>query len=250
MYLSPISFNFSFLIFRREYTIKKLDNNRLLETRKENSHTEYSITHEYLAQEINEWFDPKELEIKRVQEMWARCLENWRWHRNTIPRNQYKDINKYKSHLKINEEDKSLLRASYFAYWGLNLAVGLGITTLIGLTTASLIGNRNATINQIRASVEASEAHFNSQQGLETLVEAIRAAKTLDRNLLLKFFPPNKDRRLDSQVKKVLYQGYKQTYERNRLKHQGGVISTQFSPNSSLLLQETIRPSCGLERAN
>ncbi len=216
--------------------IQKLDGSRLLETRKEKDRTKYSITHEYLAKEINEWFDPKELEIKRVQEMWARCLENWRDSHNTISRNQYKDINKYKSHLEIDEDGRALLKASYFAYWGLNVAVGLGIATLIGLTTASLIGNRNATINQIRASVQASEAHFNSQRGLETLVEAVRAAKTLDRSLLLKFFPPNKDRHLDIQVKKVLYQGYEQTYERNRLQHQGMVTSTQFSPDGQWIV--------------
>ncbi len=220
-----------------EPIIKKLDGSRLLETRKENSQTEYSITHEYLAEEINKWYDPKELEIKRVQELWERCLENWRDPGNTIPRSQYKDINKCKSDLQIDEEGRSLLRASYLAYWGFNVAVGLGIATLIGLTTASLIGNRNATINLIRASVQTSEANFNSQRGLEALVEAIRAAKTLDRSLLLKFFPPNKERRLDGKVKKVLYQGYNQTHERNRLEgHQGRVWSAQFSPDGQFIV--------------
>ena len=193
--------------------IKKLDDSRLIETKQENDHTAYSITHEYLAKQVNKWYDPKELEIKRVKEIWARCLDNWHdsSHTITIPRNQYKDIKKFESYLQLDKKGQSLIKKSSIKYWGFKIGIFIGISSLVGLTVLSINGYRNATINQIRASIQASEANFNLNQNLQSLMEAIRAAKTIKESPIIKFG------KLEPEIKKVLFQGLKRLTDNRKL---------------------------------
>lgn len=53
--------------------------------------------------------------------------------------------------------------------WRIVLAVVAGLS---GLTTAALIGQRNALISQIQASRESAEANFRSGQSLDAFLDS------------------------------------------------------------------------------
>jgi hypothetical protein len=113
-----------------EKVLDKLDRGRLIETIP--SDRKYSLTHEYLVQKVNQWYDIRELELKKAKELFERCLTNWKLYNSLIPRNQFKEINKYKSYLNLELDiDRTRLfqRSSWFFY---------GINTLIGLTATGL----------------------------------------------------------------------------------------------------------------
>lgn len=118
--------------------------------------------------------------------------------------------------------------------WGIAIATILGLS---GLSIAALIGQRNARIEQISASIRASQASLFSNQELDALINSLKAAKTLKQPLLQGIFQPNQQ--LQSQVKSTLRSAVYQTREINKWK---GMTNEQFSrdisfnPNGELML--------------
>lgn len=116
--------------------------------------------------------------------------------------------------------------------WRWRIAVGV-MLGLSGLTIATLIGQRNAQIEQISASRQAAEASLLSNQELDALVSSLQAAKTLRQSLLLRFFKP--ETQLQNQVKLVLQKAVAQVEERNRIVLPDTGYAVAFSPDGQLI---------------
>jgi WD40 repeat protein len=234
--VAEIAENLSFEKSQVEKIIEQLDQSRLIETVSgEDSRKKYSITHEYLAKQINQWYTFNELELKRATELYERCLENWKLNNsNRIPRSQLEYLRKYRPNLlKWKPEGKQLFQESEWLYHGLNAAVVFSLATLVGLTITALIGQRNAVINQIEISRQASKIAFSSHQDLEGLIEALKAAKTLNHSIF-KILPPQVQ--VQNQVQETLYQVVDGIKERNRFKgHQGKILSVNFNSDGTQL---------------
>ena len=217
--------------------IQQLDQSRLIETipAEIDAHRKYSITHEYLAVQINQWYTLNELELKRAKELYERCLDNWKDPQNPtyIPRSQLKFLQKYKpALLKWKPEGKQLFRESEWRYHGLNGVVAVGLFMLVGATFGALIGQRNAVLGEIRASRQASEAFFSTgNQQLEALTEALKAGTLLQRHWLLQFWQP--DQHLQNRVRSTFWKAFYQTQEQGRMRYNNMVRSAAFSPDGS-----------------
>ena len=83
---------------------------------------------------------------------------------------------------------------------------------------------------ELQRDILASEAAFGGDWGLESLIKAVRATKNFENN------PSTIQSQLEGDIKKILYQGLTQTYERNQLKHQASVINAQFSPDGEYIV--------------
>ncbi|MDJ0591742.1 MAG: WD40 repeat domain-containing protein, partial [Pleurocapsa sp. MO_226.B13] len=83
---------------------------------------------------------------------------------------------------------------------------------------------------ELQRDILASEAAFGGDWGLESLIKAVRATKNFENN------PSTIQSQLEGDIKKILYQGLTQTYERNQLKHQASVINAQFSPKGKYIV--------------
>ncbi|MGB3188108.1 MAG: CHAT domain-containing protein, partial [Limnoraphis sp.] len=236
--VEEIAENLSLKQERVEKIFEQLDQSRLIETLSgEDSRKKYSITHEYLAKQINQWYTFNELELKRATELYERCLENWKLNNsNRIPRSQLEYLRKYRPNLlKWKPEGKQLFQESEWLYHGLNAAVVLSLATLVGLTITALIGQRNAAIGEMRASRQASEAFFNTgSEQLEALAEVVKSAKILQSNWLLKLLKPAPH--LQTQVRGTLWKSFYQTQEQNRLQHSNTVKSASFSPDGNSIV--------------
>ncbi len=234
--VAEIAENLSFEKGKVEKIIEKLDQSRLIETVSGEDNTKkYSITHEYLAKQINQWYTFNELELKRATELYERCLENWKLNNsNRIPRSQLEYLRKYRPNLlKWKPEGKQLFQESEWLYHGLNAAVVFSLATLVGLTITALIGQRNAVINQIEISRQASKIAFSSHQDLEGLIEALKAAKTLN-HPIFKILPPQVQ--VQNQVQETLYQVVDGIKERNRFEgHKGEILSVNFNSDGTQL---------------
>ena len=234
-----ISKNLSLSQERVEKIVEKLDRSRLIETVSgdDSAQKKYSITHEYLAKQINEWYTLNELELKRATELYERCLENWKLNKsNRIPRSQFEYLRKYRpTLLKWKPEGKQLFRESEWRYHGLNAAVVVSLATLVGLTLAALIGQRNAALGEIRTFQQAAEVFLNAgSRDLEGLTEALKASSIIQRHPLLQLWSPEQN--LQSRVRGTLWKLFYQTHEQNRLGHNGSVNGAEFSPNGQFLV--------------
>jgi len=98
-----------------EAVLERLDRSRLIETIP--GEKKYSLTHEYLVQKVNKWYDIKELEIKKAQELFERCFANWKVYRHLIPVNQFKEIEPFKANLDLDSEKEKLLQHSLWRYY-------------------------------------------------------------------------------------------------------------------------------------
>jgi WD40 repeat protein len=220
--------------------IQQLDQSRLIETvpAEVDAHRKYSITHEYLAIQINQWYTLNDLELKRARELYKRCLDNWKDPKNPtyIPRSQLKFLQNYKpALLKWKPEGKQLFRASEWRYHGLNCFVIAVFAALVGATFWALNGQRNAVLGEIRASRQASEALFSAgDQQLEALAEALKAGTLLQRHWLLYFLKPNQH--LQTQVRSTLWKAFYQTQEQARLWHDSWVTSAKFHQDGGMVV--------------
>ena len=205
-----------------ENIIEKLDRSRLIETIPQTK--KYSITHEYLAQQINQWNSLKELKIKKATELFERCLTNWRFSRATIPRSQFQELKECKNYLNLDENGKQLFRVSSIRYYALNFLILSALAGLLGLTTAVLIGRRNAIIGEVKTSEKASDAYFSSHQQLEAMLEAIKAWRQMK-----KLYWQDAETRRG--VVRTLGRAVYRIEEYNRLEgHKSVVSSVDFSP--------------------
>ncbi len=128
-----------------------------------------------------------------------------------------------------------------------NIARIVAISVIAGLSTgliASLIGQRNALISQIRSSQQASEANLLSNQQFNALINSLRAAKTLkDWPWYLSLFKPEhqisflfkSDDKLQPQVLKTLRKVYYIGKEHFRLK----LVSAPGSARSDFWVKDS-----------
>lgn len=107
-----------------EAVLERLDRSRLIETIP--GEKKYSLTHEYLVQKVNQWYDIRELEIKKAQELFERCFTNWRVYHHLIPVNQFKEIKPFKANLDLDSEKEKLFQRSLWRYYS-----NLGLRGLI-----------------------------------------------------------------------------------------------------------------------
>lgn len=130
---------------------------------------------------------------------------------------------------------------------GIALSVILGLSIL---TITALIGQRNAQISQIQALIESSDALFDTKQEFDALLDSLRAAKTLDKSVLLKLFPPKllseNHEPIKAQIAQILQQAVYEVKEYNRLEgdvnteNEGGIVEwsrnlISWSPNGEIL---------------
>ncbi|PSR18880.1 hypothetical protein C8255_04990 [filamentous cyanobacterium CCP3] len=114
--------------------------------------------------------------------------------------------------------------------WRITLGVILGLS---GLTIAALIGQRNAQIGQIQASIESADANFRGGQSFEALLDGLSAANTLERPLL-QVWPPNPQ--LKKQLHGTLQKATFSVRESNRLTSQTqGTTRSRLSPDGQLV---------------
>ncbi len=216
-----------------ENIIEKLDRSRLIETIPQTK--KYSITHEYLAQKINQWNSLQELEIKKVTELFQRCLTNWRLYHDTIPRSQFQKLKKYKNHLNLDENGKQLFRASSTRYYRVNFLIFVStLAALMGLTTAVVIARRNAIIGEFKVSKALSNAYLSPPQQLEAMLEALKAWRQMKKLYL-------QDAEIKRGVVSALSRVGHRINEYNRLEgHKSSVNSVAFSPDGKMIASASI----------
>jgi formylglycine-generating enzyme required for sulfatase activity/energy-coupling factor transporter ATP-binding protein EcfA2 len=115
-----------------EKILEKLDRGRLIESIP--SERKYSLTHEYLVQKVNQWYDIRELELKKAKELFERSLTNWKLYKSLIPREQFKAIRKFKANLNLDSEGEKLYHRSSLVYNGVNCLIGLAFLGLFTIT--------------------------------------------------------------------------------------------------------------------
>jgi len=72
----------------------------------------YELTHEYLVEEISRWLSEKEMELKKIRELFEQALRN---HRNLgilMPAAQTRLVNANEDDLRISKEERQFLRIS------------------------------------------------------------------------------------------------------------------------------------------
>ncbi|MGF1495026.1 MAG: WD40 repeat domain-containing protein [Microcoleaceae cyanobacterium] len=240
-----------------EAIMEQLDQSRLVETI--SGQKQYSITHDYLAKQINQWYTLGELELKRAKELYERCLVNWNLSkRHRIPRNQLKFLNKYRAALlKWKPEGERLFRESMWLYHGFNSAIIFGLSTLLGVTAIALLNEREAKLNAAGAAIRAAEALHNAgDRQPETLVELLRAKKILRHSFLLSpglveekpqghlaaaaygllsaAWRP--DPAFKHWITETLVEALDSTQERHRLWHEDEIWSAEFSPDGNKIV--------------
>jgi WD40 repeat protein len=150
------------------------------------------------------------------------------WHNNPrldLLKKELKSNDKWFNQLETEFVQLSIARKTLLARRFTIGAVVVIILLSAGLI-ASLIGQRNARIGQIRASQQASEANFISNQQLNALLNSLQAAKTLkDWPWYLSWFKPEhqspffeSDNELQPQVVNTLRKVFYVGQERYRLK--------------------------------
>jgi WD40 repeat protein len=111
------------------------------------------------------------------------------------------------------------------------IAVILGLS---GLTLSALLNQRQAQIEQVRASQQSAKINLGANQALNGMIEALRAGKSL-KNPLLQLFKPNSQLKLPEQIEGTLQQAVYTVRESNRLEGHRGTVRSRFSPNGQLL---------------
>jgi WD40 repeat protein len=132
----------------------------------------------------------------------------------------------------LNQPERQFVQASILQKrrniswrWRTVIAVMLGLS---GLTLAALIGQRNALINQSRASQQSAEANFTAGRQLEGYLDSLRSAQSLQ-HPLLRLSPPAQD--LKTQIQGTLQKAVFATQERNRLGNTLGIVRSAVSPD-------------------
>ena len=214
----------------------QLDSSRFIQTivPEDGSEKRYSITHEYLADQINEWYTYNELDLKRAKEIYERCLENWNdsKNRSCIPRRQYLYLLRHrKALLKYRPEGKKLFRESHLRYHGLNTAAILSTSFLVAVTGLALSNLRQAKINEARTARQASEVFFNAgDRQLESSIEVLKARQILQNSPVLQLWKPQPV--MHSLIRGSLWKSFYQTSEQSRFLHKDVVYNAQFSPDN------------------
>lgn len=127
---------------------------------------------------------------------------------------------------------ESVLQKRRNVSWRWRIALGV-ILGLSGLTVAALIGQRNAQIGQIQASIESADANFRSGQPFEALLDSLSAANIVGQPLLW-VWPPNPQ--LKKQVQGTLQKAAFSVQERNRLTSGSqGITRSRLSPDGQLI---------------
>jgi formylglycine-generating enzyme required for sulfatase activity/energy-coupling factor transporter ATP-binding protein EcfA2 len=115
--------------------VGKLVIDRLIE-RKEDTN-EYSLSHEYMVEEVSQWYNPEEAEIRHLQEIVDNMVATAKVvgeKEALIPYRQVKKIRKYKADLDISADAESLLKKIMVAYFTKRVAWGsVALLILIGL---------------------------------------------------------------------------------------------------------------------
>ncbi len=239
---ADIAKNLNLLEVDVEAIIQQLDRHYLIETipEEEGQKRKYSITHDYLAQKINQWSSLEEQELKVVTELFERCLINWKIHqKNLIPRSQFGFLKKRKKELlEQYPEGKQLFKNSGQRYFWLNILTISHIILSLMLGAAmipALIGYKKVVTDQVQISRQTSETFFNDGDlQLEALTRALNAGSILQNNLLLRLWKP--DQQLQSQIRGTLWKAFYQTSEQNRLWHENSVNSASFSPDGKWIV--------------
>ncbi len=172
-----------------EEIIQQLDQSRLIETisGEDSSQKKYSITHEFLAKQINQWYTLNELELKRATELYERCLENWNdpKNRSCIPRNQFLFLQKYKTALlKWKPEGEQLFRRSRLLYYGRDVLIVSVLIGFMGFIAVVIMlwqnSNRQREIAEIDNLATKAEIQSDSwPEQIDALQLAMEAANRL-----------------------------------------------------------------------
>ncbi|MBD2743443.1 AAA-like domain-containing protein [Coleofasciculus sp. FACHB-1120] len=183
------------------------------------------LDYQYIA--ASQELDRKEvqliLEAERTKEVEARLKEEQR------RLNQEKEAAK---------RQKILLFAVSVAFF---IACGLGVITYFQYRRATE-SERQARISEIRAIASSSEGLFASNQGLDALIEAIKAKRKLQRLGLA-------DSSIDRTVENALRQAVYQADEYNRFSgHQAAVMAVDISPDSKLIASASVDKTVKLWR--
>jgi WD40 repeat protein len=115
------------------------------------------------------------------------------------------------------------------------IAIGASCVAVVMAGLVGLVGYewRKAEIRQINASIASVEAHLRSNQGMEALLDSLRAVERL-KHSFLKVFEP--DIGLKHRLRGTLHKAVYQAKERYRLKgHSSAVNSVSYSPNGQYL---------------
>ncbi|MFB2770842.1 caspase family protein [Pelatocladus sp. BLCC-F211] len=112
--------------------------------------------------------------------------------------------------------------------WSVAIGVILGLS---GLTTTTLINQRNAQIGQTSTSRENAEIKLQKQV-LDGMIESLRAGNSLKQPLLW-LFPPKSE--LREQVRGTLQRAVYTVKESNRLEGHQGTVRSRFSPDGKLI---------------
>jgi WD40 repeat protein len=115
--------------------------------------------------------------------------------------------------------------------WRIAIAVILGLS---GLTLSTLLNQRQAQIEQIRASKQSAQLNLGANQALEGIIEGLRAGKSLN-HPLLQLLKPDPQLKLREQIEGTLQQAVYTVRESNRLEGHRGTVRSRFSPNGQLL---------------
>ncbi|MBD2777740.1 WD40 repeat domain-containing protein [Iningainema tapete] len=143
-------------------------------------------------------------------------------HREVEQKLEAERLKEIEARLKI--ERLSARRQRQLLVW-----VSLALVAAIVLGIATLSAYQQSAISEVRALVSASNGSFNSNQHLDSLVQAIEARQKFQKlNLLARA----SQRALDSQTRVVLEQAVYGADEVNRLSgHEGGALDVDLSKN-------------------
>ncbi|MCP4396016.1 MAG: SUMF1/EgtB/PvdO family nonheme iron enzyme, partial [bacterium] len=113
-----------------EKLVEKLVDDRLVEKKELEGEAMYSLTHEYMANMVNSWYDVDELELQRAREFFKRSLSDWKLSRSLIPRKRFKEIKKFKKQLELEAVGQKLFRLSSIKYSAVSCVIVLLILAL------------------------------------------------------------------------------------------------------------------------
>jgi WD40 repeat protein/tetratricopeptide (TPR) repeat protein len=172
-----------------ERLITRLVDDRLIE--KKSGEETYSIAHEYLAGQVQQWFDPRETAIRRARDILDHAVR----YDTLMPYEEASQVKEYASDLEINDTESTLLQRSLRKYSrGVWLRRGIvAVITLFTVIAASLgfyanLQRKDALFQKDEAQKAQTKAETKEQEAVTAQQKAEEAEKTTKQQLSLNYF--------------------------------------------------------------
>ncbi len=235
------------------HLLRQLQESRIIETRSQSGTASYSVSHEFMVAKVQSWFDERELQRKKAEEILERGLAEWKSTQALLNEKQVEHIRKwlpvsilgadaiqlvtesqhvYEENKRKNAEQERRIKRNRKAFqWA--LGSGLAISLILASVafwqrSTALTEKHQAQVNAIETLTQSAQALFLVHDEIGGLLASVKAGQ-LAKHIIL----PDK---LHYQVIQTLQDVVDQMREQNRLARLNWELASfAFSPDSRMI---------------